>query len=110
MKTDRMPKLKKKPANTRRSAGCAASHGSASSFRDGYPFQVWHSVSTWSPDLGMCIHSHCATLAVAEEQVANLRRYKIQGERGLTRRNYHGRITIRRQNADVLALMRKERQ
>lgn len=50
----------------------------------------------------MCRHSHCATLEIAQEQVANLRRYKIQGERGLTRKNYYGRVTIRRQNPEAI--------
>jgi hypothetical protein len=43
----------------------------------------------------MCIHSHCATLAGAQELAADLRKYKIQGARGLTRKNYYGRVTIR---------------
>lgn len=73
-----------------------ASAGSA--FRKGYPFQVWHSVSTWHPELGLKLHSHCATEQVAEDLARDLRRYKIMGSNGPTRRNYYGRVTIRRQN------------
>lgn len=48
----------------------------------------------------MCIHSHCATLEVAQKQASNLRRYKIMGRTGLTRKNYYGRITIRKRPND----------
>jgi len=46
----------------------------------------------------MVRHSHCATFDVAKEQAACLRSFKIRGERGPTKRNYYGRVTIRKQN------------
>jgi len=61
-------------------------------WREGYPYQVWHDKSTGHKNMGRVCYGHCATLEEAEKWAKILRRYKIQG----SRRNYYGRVTIRR--------------
>lgn len=65
-------------------------------FREGYPFQVWHSVNCWNHKQGQVIHCHAKTLEVAQKEASTLRLYKILGRNGPTKKNYYGRVTIRR--------------
>lgn len=67
-------------------------------YREGYPYQVWKSVNCWDHTQGQMLHCHAQTREAAEEEARTLRRYKIMGRNGLTRKNYYGRVTVRRVN------------
>lgn len=77
-----------------------SSPSACSDFRPGYPFQVWHSINCWNHKQGMIIHCHAKTLDVAKREAEHLRRYKITGRNGPTRKNYYGRVTIRKSPND----------
>lgn len=61
---------------------------------------MWHSINCWNHKQGMIIHCHAKTLDVAKREAEHLRRYKITGRNGPTRKNYYGRVTIRKSPND----------